>query len=257
MQRQCELLGLPRSSYYYKPTGETDYNRNLMELIDSIYTKHPFYGSPKITKALREMGHEVNRKRVSRLMKAMGLEAVCPKRRTSIPDSKARKYPYLLTGMKIERPNQVWATDITYIRMQSGFAYLVAVMDWYSRYVLSWRLSVFMDIDFCVEALGEALEKGCPEIFNSDQGSQFTSDVFTGILKENGVAISMDGRGRYHDNIFIERLWRSVKYEEVYMKDYADVWEADSELSSYFYFYNRQRPHQSLEYKTPFQVYFN
>ena len=254
--RQCELVGLARSSYYYELL-EDEYNEALMKLIDAIYTKHPFLGSRKITELLRVMGHVVNRKRISRLMGVMGLEAVYPKKRTSIPDSEARKYPYLLAEVKVERPDQVWATDITYIRMRRGFAYLAAIMDWFSRYVLSWRLSVFIDAAFCVEALEAALARGRPEIFNSDQGSQFTSEAFTGRLTDSGIAISMDGRGRFYDNIFVERLWRSVKYEEVYLKDYADVWEAERELAAYFRFYNEERPHQALEYRTPGQVYCN
>jgi putative transposase len=255
--RQCELIGLARSSRYYEPLGESEYNVKLMRLIDVIYTKHPFLGSPKITDLLRKDGHEVNHKRIERLLRVLGLEAVYPKPRLSVPDKDARKYPYLLSGVKIERPNHVWSTDITYVRMRRGFVYLVAVMDWFSRYVLSWRLSVFIDAAFCVEALDAALAGGSPAIFNSDQGSQFTSDAFTARLKDSGVAISMDGRGRYLDNIFVERLWRSVKYEEVYLKDYADVWEAERELSSYFRWYNEGRPHQSLNYATPAQVYFN
>lgn len=256
--RQCELVGLARSSYYYEPTGESEYNETLMKLIDRIYTEHPFLGSRKIAEMLQEPGRAVNRKRIARLMRRMGLEAVYPKKRTSIPDSAARKYPYLLRGVSVERPDQVWATDITYIRMKRGFAYLVAIMDWFSRYVISWRLSVFMDVAFCVDALEAALAGGGkPEIFNSDQGSQFTSEAFTGRLNDSGIAISMDGRGRYLDNIFVERLWRSVKYEEVYLKDYADVWEAEQELAAYFRFYNKRRPHQSLAYKTPHQIYCN
>jgi len=255
--RQCELIGLARSSNYYEPLGESEYNGKLMRLIDVIYTKHPFLGSPKITELLRIEGHKVNHKRIERLMRVLGLEAVYPKPRLSVPDRDARKYPYLLSGVKIERPNHVWSTDITYVRMRRGFVYLVAVMDWFSRYVLSWRLSVFIDAAFCVEALDAALAGGSPAIFNSDQGSQFTSEAFTTRLRDSGVAISMDGRGRYLDNIFVERLWRSVKYEEVYLKDYADVWEAERELSSYFRWYNEGRPHQSLNYATPAQVYFN
>jgi len=257
VERQCELVGLARSSYYYEPAPESEYNKLLMKRIDEIYTEHPSLGSPKITKILRNMGHKVNHKRIERLMKVMGLAAVYPKPRTSIPDEQARKYPYLLAGLAIERPDQVWATDITYIRMRSGFAYLVAIMDWFSRYVLSWRLSIFIDASFCVEALAAALDGGRPEIFNSDQGAQFTSEAFTTRLLDRGVEISMDGRGRYLDNIFVERLWRSVKYEEVYLKDYADVWEAERELSSYFRWYNEQRPHQSLGYETPSRVYLN
>ena len=257
MDRQCEIIGLARSSYYYEPTGESEYNEKLMKLIDAIYTGHPILGSPKITKMLQTKGHVVNHKRIERLMRVMGLAAVYPKPRTSIPDDGARKYPYLLAGLSIERPDHVWATDITYIRMRRGFAYLVAIMDWFSRYVLSWRVSIFIDAGFCVEALAAALSGGRPEIFNSDQGAQFTSEAFTTPLRNSGVEISMDGRGRYLDNIFVERLWRSVKYEEVYMKDYADVWEADREISSYFRWYNEVRPHQSLGYETPAQVYRN
>ena len=255
--RQCELVGLARSSYYYEPSGESEYNRKLMKRIDEMYTEHPSLGSPKITKLLRNKGHAVNHKRIERLMRVMGLAAVYPKPRTSIPDDEARKYPYLLAGLCIERPDQVWCTDITYIRMKTGFAYLVAVMDWYSRYVISWRLSIFMDAAFCVDALEDALSRGRPEIFNSDQGAQFTSEAFTKPLLDRGIEISMDGRGRYLDNIFVERLWRSVKYEEVYLKDYADVWEAEREISRYFRWYNEVRPHQSLGYETPAAVYFN
>ncbi len=255
--RQCELVGLARSSYYYEPSGESEYNRKLMKRIDEMYTEHPSLGSPKITKLLRNTGHEVNHKRIERLMRVMGLAAVYPKPRTSIPDDEARKYPYLLSGLAIERPDHVWATDITYIPMRTGFAYLVAVMDWYSRYVISWRLSIFMDAAFCVDALEDALSRGRPEIFNSDQGAQFTSEAFTKPLLDRGIEISMDGRGRYLDNIFVERLWRSVKYEEVYMKSYADVWEAEREISNYFRWYNEERPHQALGYETPAAVYFN
>jgi putative transposase len=255
--RQCELIGLARSSYYYEPAGESEYNKTLMDMIDELYTGHPVLGSRKIAETLRKMGYEVGRKRIRRLMRLLGLEAVYPKPRLSVPDREAQKYPYLLAGLAIERPDQVWATDITYIRMRRGFAYLVAIMDWFSRYVLSWRLSIFIDATFCVEALAEALSCGRPEIFNSDQGAQFTSEAFTTPLRNSGVAISMDGRGRYLDNIFVERLWRSVKYEEVYLKDYADVWEAERELSCYFRWYNEERPHQSLGYDTPAAVYRN
>jgi putative transposase len=255
--RQCEIIGLARSSYYYEPAGESEYNKTLMDMVDEIYTEHPSLGSRNIAQILKTMGYTANRKRIQRLMRAMGLEAVYPKPRLSMPDREARKYPYLLAGVKIEGPDHVWSTDITYIRMRRGFAYLVAIMDWFSRYVLSWRLSVFIDAAFCVEALEAALAEGCPAIFNSDQGSQFTSEAFTTRLLDRGVAISMDGRGRYLDNIFVERLWRSVKYEEVYLKDYADVWEAEQELSSYFRWYNEVRPHQSLAYRTPCQIYCN
>lgn len=197
----------------------------------------------------------MNHKRVSRLMRRMGIEAIYPKRRLSLADSRHKKYPYLLKGLIIDRPDQVWATDITYIRMRHGFVYLMAILDWFSRYVVSWAVSITLDVEFCVEGLGKALIYSKPEIFNSDQGSQFTSKSFTGVLETNGIAISMDGRGRAFDNIFVERLWRSVKYEEVYLKDYDSVREAVLSLEAYFRFYNRDRLHQSLGYKTPLEVY--
>jgi len=223
VRRQCDLLGVNRSGLYYEPRGESAENLQLMRLIDEQYTRTPFYGSRRMTEWLRSKGFEVNRKRVSRLMAMMGIEAVYPKPKLSQPGEGHRIYPYLLEGMKVERVNQVWSTDITYIRMAEGFAYLVAVMDWHSRFVLSWALSLTMELDFCLEALERALRRGRPEIFNSDQGSQFTSDKFTSKLLARQIAISMDGRGRCLDNIFIERLWRSLKYEEVYLKDYTLV----------------------------------
>ena len=226
-----------------------------MRLIDRQYTETPFYGTRRITAWLRSQGHAVNRKRVSRLMNLMGIEAIYPKRRLSVPDSRAKKYPYLLKGLAIERPDQVWATDITYIRMKQGFVYLVAIMDWFSRYVVAWAVSITLEADFCIETLHRALDRGKPEIFNSDQGSQFTSAGFTGVLETAGIRISMDGRGRAFDNIFVERLWRSVKYEEVYLKDYVTVKEAVGSLGAYFRFYNDRRLHQALEYKTPYQMY--
>lgn len=226
-----------------------------MRLIDEQYTQTPFYGSRRMTAWLVNQGFPVNRKRVSRLMRRMGIEAIYPKKRLSLPDAAAKKYPYLLRGMAIDRPDQVWAADITYIRMKHGFIYLVAIMDWFSRYVLAWGVSITMDVDFCVEALGHALETGKPEIFNTDQGSQFTSRSFTGVLETEGIVISMDGRGRVYDNIFVERLWRSVKYEEVYLKEYETVREAVSSLRAYFGFYNQKRFHQALGYKTPYQLY--
>lgn len=226
-----------------------------MRLLDEQYTRTPFYGVRRMTACLRQAGHLVNPKRVRRLLREMGLEAIYPKRRLSLGNSAHRVYPYLLRHLEIARPNQVWATDITYIRLARGFAYLVAVMDWFSRYVVSWELSTRLEADFCVSALEEALSIAIPEIFNSDQGSQFTSEEFTNVLKSRGVAISMDGRGRVFDNIFVERLWRSVKYEEVYLKDYEDVVEARENLGSYFEFYNTERVHQSLEYATPTSVY--
>lgn len=226
-----------------------------MRLIDETYTKHPFYGVRRITNALRQLGQCINHKRVARLMRVMGLEAIYPKPRLSVARKDRRKYPYLLRHLPITCPDQVWGTDITYIRLRHGFVYLAAIMDWFSRYVVSWALSITLDADFCVDMLNKALETGRPEIYNSDQGVQFTSEVFTGILEEHCIRISMDGRGRAFDNIFVERLWRSVKYEEVYIKEYDSVREARCSLKRYFDFYNNERPHQSLGYKTPFEVY--
>ena len=255
VRRQCQLLGVNRSGLYYEPLGESEENLTLMRLLDEQYTRTPFYGSRKMVEWLGTQGLRVNRKRVSRLMELMGIEAVYPKPKLSQPGEGHRVYPYLLRGLEVGRVNQVWSTDITYIRMAQGFVYLVAVMDWFSRYVLSWRLSLTMEIDFCVEALKCALRRGRPEIFNSDQGSQFTSEKFTGELAEREIAISMDGRGRCMDNIFIERLWRSLKYEEVYLKDYATVTEARAGIEKYLRFYNQERLHQSLEYRTPAAVW--
>jgi putative transposase len=251
VRRQCELLGANRSGLYYEPVGESEENLTLMRLLDQQYTRTPFYGGRKMVEWLDTQGFRVNRKRVSRLMDLMGIEAVYPKPKLSQPGDGHKVYPYLLRGVEVCRVNQVWSTDITYIRMAQGFVYLVAVMDWFSRYVLSWRLSLTMELDFCVEALKCALRRGRPEIFNSDQGSQFTSEKFTGELAEREIAISMDGRGRCMDNIFIERLWRSLKYEEVYLKDYETVAEARTGIEKYFRFYNQERLHQSLEYRTP------
>jgi len=255
VRRQCELLGVNRSGLYYQPLSESVENLELMRLIDQEYTRRPFYGSRKMLRWLHEQGHEVGRHRVRRLMGLLGLEAVYPKPKLSQPDQGHKLYPYLLNGVEITRVNQVWSTDITYIRMAKGFLYLVAVMDWFSRFVLSWALSLTMELDFCLEALERALRWGRPEIFNSDQGSQFTSQKFTGVLAQRGVAISMDGRGRCLDNIFIERLWRSLKYEEVYLRDYTRVPEARSGISNWFRFYNHQRFHQSLDYRTPAAVF--
>ena len=256
VRRQCDLLGVNRASLYYQPLGESEENLRLMRLIDEQYTKTPFFGSRRIEAWLREAKHLiVNRKRVSRLMEVMGLEAVYPKPKLSQPGEGHKIYPYLLRDVKVERVNQVWSTDITYIRMAQGFCYLVAVMDWHSRYVLSWALSVTMELDFCVAALSSALRRGRPEIFNSDQGSQFTSEKFTGELKAHAITISMDGRGRCFDNIFIERLWRSLKYEEVYLKDYETVSEARAGIARWFQFYNHERFHQSLQYRTPAAIY--
>ena len=254
--RQCELVGLPRSSWYYQPTAESAEDLELMRLLDEQYTRTPFFGSRRMKIALGEQGWEVNRKRVQRLMRRMGLEAIYAKPRLSDPAPGHRIYPYLLRGVKIERPNQVWSTDITYIRLRGGFVYLVAILDWYSRYVLAWEVSVTLDTSFCLSALDWALRTAKPEIFNSDQGAQFTSEDFTGRLKDQGIPISMDGRGRALDNVFVERLWRTVKYEEVYLKDYSGVPDAIGSLSRYFPFYNHERPHQSLGYRTPAAVYF-
>jgi putative transposase len=255
--RQCELLGLCRSSVYYEKKEPDEYDLELMRLIDEQYTKTPFYGSRKMTEELKDKGHEVNRKKIQRLMRIMGIEAIYPKPNTSKPAPENRIYPYLLKGMVINKPQQVFAADITYIRMQRGFLYLVAIIDWYSRYVLSWQLSNTMDADFCTEALDEALSKGQPEIFNTDQGSQFTSNEFTGLLLANQIQISMDGRGRCMDNIFIERLWRSLKYEEVYLKSYETVQEAREGIGQWINFYNHTRLHQSLGYQTPSAIYNN
>jgi putative transposase len=255
IRRQCELLGVNRSGLYYEPVGESEENLLLMRLLDEQYTRTPFYGSRKMTEWLVTEGHAVNRKRVSRLMELIGIQAVYPKAKLSQPGEGHRIYPYLLRGAKVERVNQVWSTDITYVRMAQGFLYLVAVMDWFSRFVLSWSLSLTLEVEFCVEALKRALRRGRPDIFNSDQGSQFTSEKFTGELERRQIAISMDGRGRCMDNIFVERLWRSLKYEEVYLKDYASVTEARAGIQRYFRFYNNERLHQSLDYRTPAAIY--
>jgi len=236
--------------------GESQQNLLFMRLIDEQYTKTPFYGVPRMTAWLRLQGYLINPKRVARLMRKMGLAAIYPKPKTSRKGPAEKKYPYLLRGRLIDRPNQVWATDITYIRLTSGFVYLVAIIDWFSRYVLSWELSNSLDVFFCLSALERALRRAKPEIFNSDQGSQFTSEVFTHRLKAAEIAISWDGQGRVFDNIFVERLWRSVKYEEVYLNDYDSVPSAWQGLSRYFNFYNCERLHQSLDYQTPQSVYF-
>jgi len=255
--RQCELLQLSRSSLYYTPCRDTQYNEQLMKLIDRQYIDTPFYGIDKMTEWLRRQGHCVNHKRVRRLMRQMGLEAVYPRRKRglSIPDKQHKIYPYLLKDVQIIRPDQVWSADITYVRMYRGWLYLVAVMDWFSRYVLSWEVSVTLESQFAVSALKRALSFGRPDIFNTDQGSQFTSDDFTAPLKDAGIQISMDGKGRVFDNIFVERLWRSVKVEEVYLRDYQTVSEATYRLGRYFELYNNRRLHQALGYRTPAEVY--
>jgi putative transposase len=256
LARPCELVGLARSSYYYHAVGESAENLQLMRLLDEQYTRTPFYGIRRMTAWLQTQGYAVNHKRVARLMRTMGLEAIYPKPRLSQPGATQQHYPYLLRGMKIERANQVWSSDITYIRLAQGFVYLVAIMDWFSRYVLSWSVSITLDTSFCLEALVAALRVAQPDIFNSDQGVQFTSAEFTRHLQTTGIRISWDGRGRALDNIFVERLWRSVKYEEVYLKDYQSVPEAVQSLNAYFAFYNQERLHQALDYQTPATVYW-
>ena len=251
------MLGISRSSLYYPPTEAGAEDLELMALIDQQYLKTPFYGSRRMTAWLRNHGHEVNRKRVRRLMQLIGLEAIYRRPNTSKPNPGHKVYPYLLRGLEINRVNQVWATDITYIPMARGFLYLMAIMDWHSRYVLAWRLSNTLEVDFCVAALEEALSKGRPQIFNTDQGSQFTSEAFTGLLEQHGVRVSMDGKGRYTDNLFIERLWRSLKYEEAYLKAYTGGRDARIGIGEYFRFYNTERPHQALEYQTPAEVFIS
>ncbi len=254
--RQCRLVSISRSSFYYAAKGESEANLALMRRIDELFLKYPFYGSRQTARQLRREGQRVGRHRVRRLMRLMGLAAIYQVPRTSDPHPAHRIYPYLLRGMAIDRPNQVWCADITYIPVQHGFLYLVAIMDWATRHVLSWRLSNTMDTGFCIEALNEALAKyGRPEIFNTDQGSQFTRLAFTGVVKEAGVAISMDGRGRFMDNIFIERLWRSLKYEAVYLHELADGFVAERVIGKWLDFYNTERPHSSLGGQTPAEVY--
>ena len=255
MRRQCDLLGLARSSYYYSSHRDDSYNLQVMNLIDEQFTRTPFYGVERMTAWLHRQGEEVNRKRVRRLMRLMGLEAVYPKPRLSLSNQAHKTYPYLLRNLTIDHPDQVWCADITYIRMLHGFVYLVAIMDWYSRSVLSWEVSTTLDTSFCLSALEKALKASHPEIFNTDQGSQFTSREFTGRLEKDAIRISMDSRGRVFDNIFVERLWRSVKYEEVYLHSYQTVSEARHGLARYFLFYNTERLHESLGYQTPYEIY--
>lgn len=255
IRKQCELLMLNRSGYYYEPCPETEINLALMKRVDEKHLECPFYGSRRMTIFLNNEGYCVNRKRVQRLMVKLGIEGMMPGPKTSKSKESHYKYPYLLRNLCIDHVNQVWGTDITYIPVTEGYIYLVAVLDWFSRYVLSWKLSNSLEGKFCVEALEEALEKGKPEIFNSDQGIQFTSSVFTNTLKNNGIQISMDGKGRALDNIYVERLWRTIKYEEVYIKSYEDVKMAHDELCKYLNFYNKERPHQSLKNYTPREVF--
>lgn len=255
ISRQADLLDISHSSLYYAPkVNEADIT--VMNRIDEIYTKRPFYGSRRIKEELKEYGMYLCREHVQRLMRSMGLEAVYPKKRTSIPGTSQRVYPYLLSSISLLSPNQIWGTDITYVRLEKGFAYLVAILDWFSRFVLSWELSPALDTSFCVSTLKRALLYATPDIHNSDQGSQFTSLDYTGILENASIKISMDGKGRCMDNIFTERLWRTVKYEDIYLKSYRDINEARKGLQEYFTFYNQKRKHQSLNYQTPQQVYF-
>jgi len=258
IRRQCRLAGISRNGFYYKPVAESEENLHLMRLIDERYLNRPYYGSPRMTDWLQEQGYRVNRKRVARLMRLMGLQAITPGPHTSKPVAGHKVYPYLLRGVTITHPNQVWSTDITYIPMKYGFLYLTAVIDWFSRYVLSWELSNSMDCHFCVAALERAMSRGAqPQIFNTDQGAQFTSKEFTEILQSRDIAISMDGKGRALDNVFIERLWWTVKYEDIYPKDYLDGKSLFDGLTTYFRYYNEERKHSMLDKQTPAQVYFN
>ena len=258
VRRQCYLLDLQRSTYYYHPCEESGQNLFFMRLLDEQYTETPFYGVPRMTAFLRRSGHQVNPKRVSRLLLLMGLQAIFPRKNLSKPAIGHKIYPYLLRGVKIEGPNHVWSTDITYVRMIQGFLYLCAIIDWFSRKVLAWRISNSLEPSFCVETLKDALATGYkPRIFNSDQGSQFTAEAFTSVLLDNQISISMDGRGRALDNIFVERLWRTVKYEHIFLHEYQNGKELHKGLTDYFQFYNYQRPHQSLNYMTPAEVFDN
>jgi len=255
--RQCRLLGLARASYYRTPSSETKENLELMRIIDEEYTRHPFLGSRGMRKYLRREGYKVNRKRVQRLMRLMGLASIAPQKRTSVPTSGHTVYPYLLRGLDIDRPNKAWCSDITYIRLKRGFVFLTVVMDWHSRYVLSWEISTIIDESFCVSALERALRRHeRPDIFNTDQGSQYTGAAFTGVLKDHGVKISMDGKGRVTDNIMVERLWRTVKYEDIYTRDYGTVEELTAGLRKYFDYYNNARAHSSLGDRTPAEAYW-
>ncbi len=255
---QCQLLGLPLSTYYYHAASPAPVKFHLMKLIDQAYLQHPFYGVRRITRWLNQRYPElgpINHKRIARLMRQMGIQGIYPKKKLSIANKEHLKYPYLLKDLTIAHPDQVWATDITYIPMHRGFCYLVAIIDWHTRYIVSWKLSNTLEIDFCIQALHEALQQGQPEIFNSDQGSQFTSPQFTQILEGKAIQISMDGKGRVFDNIFIERFWRSIKYEEVYLHGYENVRVAEESIRKYIHFYNHERLHSSLGYRTPFSLY--
>ncbi len=256
IRRQCELIGLNRSSFYMKPVSESSLNLELMRQIDEQYLKTPFYGVRRMTVILQRQGYKVNHKRIARLMRTMGLQALFPRKNLSQPAQGHQIYPYLLRNMTIEHVDQVWSTDITYIAMAQGFMYLVAIIDWFSRYVLTWRLSNTLDGDFCLATLKQALANRQPEIFNTDQGAQFTAHDFTQYLLDADVKISMDGKGRALDNIFVERLWRSVKYEDIYLKNYEGVLALQKGLGSYFHFYNHERPHQSLNDRVPAEVYY-
>lgn len=255
IRRQCALLGLNRSSWYYQPAGESEGNLALMRLIDEQYLRTPLYGWPRMTAWLQQQGHAVNSKRVRRLMRLMGLQAIYPQPNTSRPARGHRRYRYLLNGVTIVRPNQVWSADITYVPMQHGFLYLVAIMDWFSRYIVAWRLSNTLEGYFCLDALHAALQHGQPEIFNTDQGTQFTATAFTSTVEAAGIRMSMDGRGRAFDNIFVERLWRTIKYEHLYLMDSTTVPELEHGLRDYLRFYNHERLHQSLGYRTPAAVH--
>ena len=256
IRQQCELLGLNRSSYYYEPTSESEENLAVMREIDRLYTQHPFLGYRVMTAMVRRAIPDVNKKRVQRLMRKMGLQAIYPQKKTSQPHPQHRVYPYLLRDLIIDRPNQVWCADITYVPMRRGFMYLVAIMDWHSRYILTWELSNSLDRFFCLTALDQALTQARPEIFNTDQGAQFTANDFTGRLLAQDIRISMDGRGRAFDNIFIERFWRTLKYQHIYLHDYETVVALWQGLRQYIQMYNEERPHQALKYQTPAEVYY-
>lgn len=255
IREQCKLLEINRSTLYYEPVAENMETIQMMYLLDTEYTEHPFYGVRKMTEHLRSKGFNVGKDRVRSMLRKMGLYAIYPKPNFSKRNYEHKVYPYLLKGLSIIKPNQVWCADITFLRLLQGFAYLVVIMDWFSRYVLSWRVSNTLDSDFCILALEEALRFGKPDIFNTDQGAQFTSILFTRLLLIKGIAISMDSRGRFYDNIFVERLWRSVKHEDIYIKGYETIPETIKGLNQYFSFYNNERYHQSLNYKTPFYFY--